>query len=191
MPILLDLFLTFFLIGLFTFGGGYSAIPLIKEQVINHSWLTENQLLTFIGIGEATPGPFAINIATLVGSSQAGILGSLCATLGFVLPSFIIILLIAIIFTKVIQNKFVRNALDYVKPVMVALIFVSASFLLLNAINYQNILTGEGNIDFKVLGIVGTLIILKIATKVAIHKKLNSILIILISAILGIIIYSI
>ena len=74
---------------------------------------------------------------------------------------------------------------------MVALIFVSASFLLLNAINYQNILTGNGNIDFKVLGIVGTLIILKIATKVAIHKKLNSILIILISAILGIIIYSI
>ena len=90
----LKLFLTMFKIGLFTFGGGYAMIPLVKETVINNGWLAEADFYSFIGVCESTPGPVAINMATYIGSVQGGILGSVCATLGVVLPSFLIILLI-------------------------------------------------------------------------------------------------
>ena len=95
--IYLQLFIEFFLIGLFTFGGGYAMIPLVRETVLENGWLTEAQFYDFIGVCESTPGPIAVNMATFIGSDQAGVLGSICATLGVVLPSFIIILIIAII----------------------------------------------------------------------------------------------
>ena len=91
--IYLQLFLTFLKIGAFTFGGGYAMIPLIRESVLGYGWLSEEQILNFIAIAESTPGPIAVNMAAFVGASQAGILGALVATLGVVLPSFIIILL--------------------------------------------------------------------------------------------------
>ena len=91
MNIYLELFLSFFKIGLFTFGGGYAMISLVMETSVTKGWLSESEILNFIAICESTPGPIAINMATFVGSSQAGILGSICATLGVVLPSFIII----------------------------------------------------------------------------------------------------
>ena len=93
--ILLELFLTFFEIGALTFGGGYAMIPFVREQVLAHNWLTEEELLNMIAVSESTPGPIAVNMATFVGSEQAGILGSAVATLGVVLPSFIIILVIS------------------------------------------------------------------------------------------------
>ncbi len=86
-------FLGFLEIGAVSFGGGYSMIPLIRELTISQGWLTEEELLNFIAVSESTPGPIAINMATFVGSSQGGIFGSFCATLGVVLPSFIIILI--------------------------------------------------------------------------------------------------
>jgi chromate transporter len=100
----LYLFLEFFKIGLFTFGGGYAMIPLVKETVLSHGWLTESQFVNFLGVCESTPGPIAINMATYVGSVQGGILGSLVATIGVVLPSFIIILVIAAILKNFIKN---------------------------------------------------------------------------------------
>ena len=95
--ILLELFLTFFMIGAVTVGGGYAMLPLMQEQVALH-WgdiLSQDTITNFIAVSESTPGPFAVNMATYVGSEVAGVLGSVCATLGVVLPSFIIILLIA------------------------------------------------------------------------------------------------
>ena len=89
--IFLELFIEFFLIGLFTFGGGYAMIPLVKDLVIEKGWLTEEAFYNFLGVCESTPGPIAINMATYVGSTQGGVLGSIVATLGVVLPSFIII----------------------------------------------------------------------------------------------------
>lgn len=86
-----QLFYEFFLIGLFTFGGGYAMIPLIKDAVLKHNWLTETAFYDFIGVCESTPGPVAVNMATYIGSTQAGILGSIVATVAVVLPSFIII----------------------------------------------------------------------------------------------------
>ena len=89
------LFLTFLEIGAVSFGGGYGMISLIREAVLSNHWLTESEFINFIAVSESTPGPLAVNMATFIGSSQGGVLGSLLATLGVVLPSFVIILLIA------------------------------------------------------------------------------------------------
>ena len=95
--IYLNLFIAFFEIGLFTFGGGYAMISLIHDKAIAFGWLAEEELLNMIAVSESTPGPIAVNMATFVGSTQGGVLGSLVATLGVVFPSFIIILLISAI----------------------------------------------------------------------------------------------
>ena len=100
------LFIEFFKIGLFTIGGGYAMIPLVRETVISYGWLPEGEFYDFLGICESTPGPIAINMATYVGSVQGGIFGSFCATMGVVLPSFIIILLIASILKNFTENKY-------------------------------------------------------------------------------------
>ena len=108
--IFLELFLTFFKIGLFTFGGGYAMLPLIQSEVITKGWMQPEEIINFIAVSESTPGPFAINCATYVGSQMgsrlggfeneifAAILGGALATLGVVLPSFIIILIVAKVF---------------------------------------------------------------------------------------------
>ena len=90
--IYLELFLNFLKIGVVSFGGGYGMIPLIQETVVTKGWLTQSEILNFIAVSESTPGPIAINMATFIGSSQGGFLGSFIATLGIVLPSFVIIL---------------------------------------------------------------------------------------------------
>ena len=102
------LFLTFFEIGLFTFGGGYAMISLVREKVLTFGWMTEEELLNMIAVSESTPGPIAINMATFVGSTQGGFLGSLMATLGVVLPSFIIILLISALIRNFLKYKGVQ-----------------------------------------------------------------------------------
>ena len=93
--IYLRLFLNFLMIGALSFGGGYGMVSLVRETVLSNGWLTENEFLNFIAVSESTPGPLAVNMATFIGSTQGGILGSFVATLGVVLPSFLIILLIA------------------------------------------------------------------------------------------------
>ena len=94
--IYLDLFLGFLRVGLFAFGGAYGAIPLIRDVVLSYGWLSDEALTYMIAVSESTPGPIMVNLATYVGSSQAGFLGAVIATLAVVLPSFIIILLVMI-----------------------------------------------------------------------------------------------
>lgn len=129
---MIHLFLTFFKIGLFTFGGGYAMIPMIQQDVLQNGWLTQNQLIDFIAISESTPGPFAINIATFVGVSQGGILGGICATLGVVMPSFLVIWVIARFFARFQDNIWVKSALFGLRPAVVALI-AAAAISILNA----------------------------------------------------------
>ena len=92
--ILLKLFLSFFKIGAFTFGGGYAMIAMIQAEAERQGWLTKEELVDFVAMSESTPGPLAVNMATFVGSRTGGVLGGICATLGVVLPSFIIILIV-------------------------------------------------------------------------------------------------
>lgn len=117
-----ELFITFFKIGLFTVGGGYAMLPFIQSEVLRLEWLTNEQIINFIAVSESTPGPFAVNIATYVGSQVGGVLGSICATLGVVMPSFIIILIIASFFEKFKENKFVVGCMSGLKPAVIGLI---------------------------------------------------------------------
>ncbi|MEW6243644.1 MAG: chromate transporter [Bacillota bacterium] len=123
---LLELTATFFRIGLFSFGGGYAMIPLIEvETVLRHQWLERVQFVDIIAIAEMTPGPIAVNSATFVGYKVAGVAGSAAATLGVILPSIIIVLLLATLFEKRRHHAYVAAVLRGVKPVVVSLIFLA------------------------------------------------------------------
>ena len=120
--IYLELFWTFFMIGAFTFGGGYAMLPLIQEQVTAKGWIDAESIVNFVAVSESTPGPFAINMATYVGSEMGGVFGSVCATLGVVLPSFAIILIVAKCYDKFRSSRIVKGCMTGLKPAVVGLI---------------------------------------------------------------------
>ena len=184
--LLLTLFLEFLKIGLFTFGGGYAMIPLIKEAVLKHGWLTEEQFLNMIGVSEITPGPIAINMATYVGSTQAGILGAVLCTIGVVLPAFVIMLLISILLKKYMKNKYVQSALSGIKFVAVALIASSALTLFADVLfpytvgQNASITPNPVAIKIFILVVAGYFLL-----KILLKRKPGPISIILMSAIIG------
>ena len=117
------IFLTFFKIGAFTFGGGYAMIPLIQtEAAARQGWVTDEDILEIVAIAESTPGPIAINAATFVGYRTRGILGAACATLGVVMPSFITILLVSGILREFQENIYVQYAFRGIRAGVLALI---------------------------------------------------------------------
>lgn len=120
--IYLELFYTFFYIGAFTFGGGYAMLPLIQEEVMRHNWIVEEKLLDMVAISESTPGPFAVNMATFIGAEQGGLVGAFCATLGVVLPSFLVILVVARCYDRFRQSRVVKGCMSGLKPATVGLI---------------------------------------------------------------------
>ena len=120
--IYLELFLTFLKIGAFTFGGGYAMLPLIQKEVLAHGWMELDALVNFVAVSESTPGPFAINMATYVGSQMGGVFGSFCATLGVVLPSLVIILIVAKCYDKFRSSRIVKGCMSGLKPAVVGLI---------------------------------------------------------------------
>ena len=120
--ILLQLFWTFFKIGAFTFGGGYAMLPLIQAEVAAHGWMGAEELVNFVAVSESTPGPFAVNISTFVGTRLAGIPGALCATLGVALPSFVIILIVAKCFARFKSSRIVQGCMAGLRPAVVGLI---------------------------------------------------------------------
>ena len=189
--ICLTLFLTFFEIGLFTFGGGYAMISIVFEKVLAHGWLAEAELLNMIAVTESTPGPIAVNMATFVGSTQAGILGSLCATLGVVLPSFIIILLVSAVIKNFLKYEGVKAFLGGVRPCVVGLILGTAINLFLSTlIKLDSLINISINPDYKGLVIFAIVAVSSWVYKRIAGKKPSPILLILVSAALGILLYS-
>ena len=186
-----ELFYTFFLIGLFTFGGGYAMIPMIEEQIVGKGWMSDAQLSDFIAISETTPGPFAINISTFVGSQTGGILGAICSTIGVILPSFIIIILVALILSKFLKNRFVKGALGGVKPVIVALISATAIIFFLKLILFagNNLFSTSISFDRTSFTLLIVLSTLAIIYKAIAKKSINPILLLLLSAALGIVLF--
>ena len=120
--ILLELFWVFFLIGAFTFGGGYAMVAMVQQQVVARGWMEAESVIDFVAISESTPGPIAVNMATFVGSRMGGVPGAVCATLGVVLPSFLVILLVARCYVAFRQSKWVQGILRGLKPAVVGLI---------------------------------------------------------------------
>lgn len=187
--IYLKLFWEFFKIGLFTFGGGYAMIPLVKEAVVDNVWLTEAQFYDFLGVCESTPGPIAINMATYVGSTQGGFLGSVLCTLGVVLPSFIIIVIVASVLTKALESRVFQNCLEGMKPVVMALILSAGITLLATNLGLQSVKVFK--LDYISLIIFSLVSAFYFIVKKITKKKVGPIALILFSALLGIIVCSI
>ena len=185
--IYLELFLTFFKIGLFTFGGGYAMIPLISDADVKSNWLTSEEFLNFVAVCESTPGPIAINMATFVGSSQGGILGSICATSGVVLPSFFIILAILVILKKFLKYKGVQGFLAGVRPCVVGLIVATAIIIGMSTLMSVSSIGDKIIFQWKEIVIFLLIAIIGFIYKKIRDKKISPILLICISAIFGII----
>lgn len=190
----LELFWTFFKIGAFTFGGGYAMLPMVQQAVLNHEWLTETQIIDFIAVSESTPGPFAINIATYVGSQRGvdvfgdGIFGSVfgafIATLGVVLPSFIIILIVAKFFEKFKNSKIVSGCMSGLKPAVIGLIS-SAVISIGTTVFYPDTTAGFSVFTTPALYVCIVIFVLAMVLTLK-FKKLSPIYIIIGSAVLGI-----
>ena len=186
--IYLQLFLTFFKVGAFAFGGGYAMLSLIGDSVLKYGWMSEQELLNFVGVETVIPGPIAVNMATFVGSSQGGILGALLATLGVVLPSFIIILLIATLLTKILKYAGVKATLSAIRPAIIGMILGVAITMMLSVIIGLTAIGTPISFNLEALIIFGAVAIIATIYSLIRKKSISPILLILISGILGIII---
>lgn len=187
--IYLNLFLTFLKIGAVSFGGGYGMISLIREDCLANGWLTESELLDFIAVAESTPGPIAVNMATFVGSSQGGILGALLATLGVILPSFVIILIIAALLTRLLNYAGVRAVIGGIKPAVVALILGTAATMLLSVVLGIKAVGDAPTIDISAAVIFVTVAAIAFGYSKWKKKAISPIVLIVISGALGVILY--
>ena len=189
MMILIRLFLTFLKIGAVSFGGGYGMISLMREDCLKNGWLSEDELLNFIGVAESTPGPIAVNMATFVGSSQYGILGALAATLGVILPSFAIIILIASLLTQLLRYAGVKAALASIRPAIAGMILATALTMFLSVLIGISAVGGTARIDVISLVIFGLIFAVSIGYSKWKKKNISPIALIVLSAVLGIVFY--
>lgn len=184
---LMDLFIGFLKVGLFAFGGAYSAIPLIRDVVLSYGWLSEEMLAYMIAVSESTPGPIMVNLATYVGSHQAGFIGALLATAAVVLPSFLIILLVMGIFSHALKNRYVQAVLRGLKPCVVGIVLATGVTMLIKSCFSMG---GGQALNVKNAVITLMLFALMMGYKRIAHKKLSPILLIIISAALGVLFYA-
>ncbi len=179
--IYLQLFLSFLKIGAFTFGGGYAMLPLIQAEVAAKQWMTMDELINFVAVSESTPGPFAINIATYIGSETAGFLGALSATFGVILPSFVIILIVAKCYLAFKNSTVVKGLMTGLRPVAVGLIG-SAVLTIGQSVFFHN------GLSWSVLQTAGfwcSLVLAGVSVFMG-FRKVHPILIISLSAVVGI-----
>lgn len=188
--IYLDLFLTFLQIGAVSFGGGYGMISMIRDQVLAHGWLAESELLNMIAVSESTPGPIAVNIATFVGSDQGGMLGAALATLGVILPSFLIILLIAALITNLLKYAGVKAFLGGIRPCVVGLILSTAITIGANTLFSFSKIGDMPGVDIGGVLIFAVICSVAALFKLVLKKRPSPILMIVISAGLGMLVYS-
>ena len=184
--IYVDLLIGFLKVGMFAFGGAYGAIPLIRDVVLSYGWISDEMLTYMIAVSESTPGPIMVNLATYVGSSQAGLAGALIATAAVVLPSFVIILLIMILLKKLLKNPYVQAVLRGVKPCIIGIILATGIFMIL-----QHCIGSISDASFDMTAIIMTAILALIyfgSTKVT-KKGLSPIGLIGVSAVAGVIVY--
>ncbi len=187
----LELFATFFMIGIVTFGGGYAMLPMIQEQV-GLRWgdiISSQNLVDFVAVSESTPGPFAINMATYIGSTVGGqeggalasIFGSFCATMGVVLPSFIVILIVAKCYDRFRESTIVKGCMTGLKPAVVGLI-ANAILSVAVTVFFPNGITTAAFTSLSFYASLGIFLVMLLLA----FKKVHPIIIILISAAAGI-----
>lgn len=171
--IYIELFITFLKIGLFSFGGGYAMIPLIKQEVIiNHKWVSSGEFLDMISVAQITPGPIAVNSATFAGYRVGGVLGSTVATIGVTLPSILLIFTIFFIIKKIGNSDYLENLYKGLRPIVLALIFSAVI-----SVGKESLVDFKGFIIFSI-----TFLLLQV-------KRINMFFIIFITGFLGYILY--
>ena len=184
--IYVDLLIGFLQVGLFSFGGAYGAIPLIRDVVLSYGWIGDEMLAYMIAVSESTPGPIMVNLATYVGSSKAGFWGALIATSAVVLPSFIIILLIMILLKKMLKNPYVQAVLRGMKPCMIGIILATGVFMIL-----QYSVGGIGKFSPDITALILTVVLAGIyfGSRKVLKKGVTPIVLIGLSALAGMIAY--
>lgn len=187
------LFWEFLKVGLFSFGGAYSGIPLIRDVVIKNNWCSAEQFSDIIAISESTPGAIIVNLATYVGSIQAGFLGSIIATIAVILPAFVIIILFTKYFNQYLKKPIIKSVFDTIRISITAVILSTGIVMLIENIFNQKInslniyITNDIMPKLIIFAILSILLIIYTRLK----RRMNTIFFIVISGILGIIVFSI
>ena len=184
--ILWQLFFTFLKVGAFAFGGGYAMLSLIGDSVLAYGWMTEAELLNFVGVETVVPGPIAVNMATYIGYEQAGLLGAIAATVGVVLPSFIIILIVAALVRNLLQYPPVKAFFAGMRPALGGLILsVAVTMALTVFLGIESVKTASISLDWRSFVIFGAVVAIPLLWKRLKKKEFSSIWLVVISGVLG------
>ena len=183
-----DLFLGFLKVGCFAFGGAYGAIPLIQDVVMSYGWINDEMFAYFVAVSESTPGPIMVNLATYIGSQQGGLLGAVLATLGVVLPSFVIILVLTALLKTFLKNPYVQAVIHGIKPCIIGVVLATGVYMI-----FKNCFLKSGVFapDFISLAITVALFVVSYVYKKKNKKQLSPIMLIVISAVMGVIAYGV
>ena len=186
--ILIELFWGFFKVSCFTFGGGFGAIALIRDLVLSNGWLDEELLTYMIAVGESTPGPIMVNLATYIGSAKAGFFGAVTATFAVVLPAFLIIILITALLKNAINNPYVQAVLRGLKPCVTGIVLATGTYMML-----RNCVAIGNQIHVSVRAVILTVMLLgvKYGYQYLKKKKMSPIMLIMVSAVVGVVVYGI
>lgn len=181
-----ELFLGFLKVGLFSFGGAYAAIPLMRDVVLSYGWIGDDMLSYMIAVSESTPGPVMVNLATYIGSSQAGLPGALIATGTVILPAFVIILLVMAVLKKLLDNPYAQAVLDGLKSCVIGVILATGAYMIL-----EHVFSGAGAVpvDYTALVLTAVLAVLYYGSRKIMKKGISPVGLIGISALLGILVY--
>ena len=188
--IYLQLFFTFLKVGAFAFGGGYAMLSLIGDSVLKYGWMTEEELLNFVGAETVIPGPIAVNMATYVGLEQGGFLGALLATLGVVLPSFIIILIVIALIKNLLKYAPVKTFIASMRPALGGLILsVAVTMAFTVFLGMDTLKQMNASFDWRTLAVLATVIVIPLVWNRLKRKELSSILLVVISGVMGMLLF--
>ena len=190
--IYLQLFFTFLKVGAFAFGGGYAMLSLIGASVLQYGWMTEEELLNFVGVETVIPGPIAVNMATYIGYEQGGFLGALLATIGVVLPSFIIILVVVALVKNLLKYPPIKTFIASMRPALGGLIVSVAITMALKVFfAVDTIKNISFSFDWRTLVVLAVVITIPIIWKRFKKKDFSSILLVVISGLMGMVLFGI
>ena len=188
--IYLQLFFTFLKVGAFAFGGGYSMLSLIGDSVLRYGWMTEEEFLNFVGVETVIPGPIAVNMATYIGYEQGGFFGALLATLGVVLPSFAVIILVAAMIKNLLKYPPVKIFVASMRPALCGLIIsVAVTMALTVFFGFDTVNDAKIFFDWRTAVILAVVMLIPFAWKQIKKKEFSSILLVLVSGCLGMIFF--
>ena len=190
--IYLQLFLTFLKVGACAFGGGYAMLSLIGDSVLKYGWMTEAELLNFVGVETVIPGPIAVTMATYIGYEQGGLLGAVLATVGVVLPSFIVILIVAALIKNLLKYPPVRTFIASMRPALGGLILsVAVTMALTVFFGIDTVKNINFSFDPRTLAVLAAVVTVPLVWKRFRKKEFSSILLVVISGVLGMVLFGI